>query len=204
MANYFRLTSRQQTETVVNKSRFIATAIPLRDLDSLYQLQTDLRADHGRANHHCLAYVLGDPAKPLSAGSSDDGEPSGTAGKPMLNILLQRQVGEIGVVVTRYFGGVKLGAGGLIRAYAGAVSALLDEAELEEVEPQRLVYLSYPYSLESKLAGVFSAAEVQVIEQEFTTEVRKQLSLPASLAGDFERSLTSLEYLGVVHRWGDE
>ncbi len=90
------------------------------------------RADFPDANHHCWAYLLGDPANAVSAAMSDDGEPSGTAGKPILNVLQHKGVGDIMIVVSRYFGGVRLGAGGLVRAYSSAAQQVMDHLKTQE------------------------------------------------------------------------
>ncbi|WP_307816145.1 IMPACT family protein [Myceligenerans indicum] len=113
-------------ELVIRKSRFLAHLEPVRDTAAADAVVARLRKEFWDARHHCVAMVLGVRAD--QARSSDDGEPSGTAGVPMLEVLKHRGMTDVVAVVTRYFGGVKLGAGGLVRAYSGAVSAALDEA----------------------------------------------------------------------------
>lgn len=113
-------------EQVIKKSRFLAHLAPARSVAEADAVIARLRKDLWDARHHCVAMVLGTHAD--QARSSDDGEPSGTAGVPMLEVLRHRGVTDLVAVVTRYFGGVKLGAGGLVRAYSGAVAAALDEA----------------------------------------------------------------------------
>ncbi|MFC8798415.1 IMPACT family protein [Promicromonospora sp. NPDC057138] len=113
-------------EVVIKKSRFLAHLAPARSVAEADAVIARLRKELWDARHHCVAMVLGTHAD--QARSSDDGEPSGTAGVPMLEVLRRRGVTDLVAVVTRYFGGVKLGAGGLVRAYSGAVSAALDEA----------------------------------------------------------------------------
>lgn len=113
-------------EVVVTRSRFITTVAPVPDVAGAEQVIADVRKRHWDARHHCTAMVtgvLGDQAR-----SSDDGEPSGTAGVPMLEVLRRRGLTDLVAVVTRYFGGVKLGAGGLVRAYSTSVSETLDRA----------------------------------------------------------------------------
>jgi uncharacterized YigZ family protein len=115
-------------ETVVTKSRFIAHAIPADGPAAADAAIAEVRRGAWDARHHCTAMVtgvLGDQAR-----SSDDGEPSGTAGVPILEVLRRRDLTDLVVVVTRYFGGVKLGAGGLVRAYSSAASEVLDRAEV--------------------------------------------------------------------------
>lgn len=115
-------------ERTVDRSRFIATVAPVVDVPDAERVVAEVRRRYWDARHHCTAMVtgvLGDQAR-----SSDDGEPSGTAGVPMLEVLRRRYLTDLVVVVTRYFGGVKLGAGGLVRAYSSAVSGALDHAAL--------------------------------------------------------------------------
>lgn len=116
----------------VKKSRFIAYAAPAATRAAALACLERARHDHPQASHHCWAYVLGDPDAASSAAMSDDGEPSGTAGKPILSVIQHKRIGDVMVVVSRYFGGIKLGAGGLVRAYAGASEAVLSALTLVE------------------------------------------------------------------------
>lgn len=197
MSFYLRPTQKTVHEIEIKRSRFIGHAIALTHTRELSALQTELQAQHPRASHHCLAYVLGGPSKPIAAGSSDDGEPSGTAGKPMLNVLLQQQIGDVGVVVTRYFGGTKLGAGGLIRAYAQAVAELVKVLPLERVESSVELSFSYPYNLEPQIQRILSQAQVQLQEEQFGELVSKVLSVVESDFSALKASLEALAHLGV-------
>lgn len=113
-------------EIVIRKSRFLAHVAPVSSPEAADEVVAAIRRRHWDARHHCSAQVTG--TRGDRARSSDDGEPSGTAGIPMLEVLRRRELTDLVVVVTRYFGGVKLGAGGLVRAYSSAVSAALDLA----------------------------------------------------------------------------
>lgn len=117
-------------EVIIKKSRFLAHLAPARSVAEADAVIARLRKEMWDARHHCVAMVLGTQAdgSNQTARSSDDGEPSGTAGVPMLEVLRHRAVTDLVAVVTRYFGGVKLGAGGLVRAYSGAVAGALDVA----------------------------------------------------------------------------
>ena len=115
-------------ELVVKKSRFLAHVAPVRDAEDADAVVARIRKEFWDARHHCVAMVLGPQADRQR--STDDGEPSGTAGVPMLEVLRHRHLTDVVAVVTRYFGGVLLGAGGLVRAYSGAVAEALDRARL--------------------------------------------------------------------------
>ncbi|MGM0823989.1 MAG: IMPACT family protein [Pseudomonadota bacterium] len=120
-------------ETDVEKSRFIAWIAHTPDLDAVNGLATAAKQAHPSASHHCLAYIAAAPGEQQRIGFSDDGEPGGTAGRPMYHALQGSQLGEIGCVVIRYFGGTKLGTGGLARAYAQAVNHALATLPTREV-----------------------------------------------------------------------
>jgi uncharacterized YigZ family protein len=124
-------------ESEIKRSRFLCTLAPAADEEAAQALVREVRRAHPAATHNCFAYVIGPDGRLHRA--SDDGEPGGTAGTPMLQVLLGREVRDTVAVVTRYYGGVQLGAGGLVRAYAGAVSAALDE--IGTVERRRTALL---------------------------------------------------------------
>lgn len=131
-------------ETVIRKSRFLTRVEPVSSVEQAEAVIAGIRKRAWDANHNCTAMItglLGDQAR-----SSDDGEPSGTAGIPMLEVLRRRELTDVVAVVTRYFGGVKLGAGGLVRAYSSAVSEALDRAALVRREALRQVTLEVPHA----------------------------------------------------------
>ena len=200
MSQYLRPTTSTINEIEIKRSRFIAQAIPLTDTAELHRLQAQLQVEHNKASHHCLAYVLGGPQQPRAAGSSDDGEPSGTAGKPMLNVLLQQEIGDVGVVVTRYFGGTKLGAGGLIRAYAQAVAELVKVLPLEQVESRLELSINYPYNLEPQIQRLLNPLQVELRDEQFGESVSKTLSVVESEYDILKASLEALAHMGVIVR----
>ena len=124
-------------ELVVKRSRFLAHLAPARSVQEAEAVVAGVRKELWDARHHCVAFVVGTHAD--AQRSSDDGEPSGTAGVPMLEVLRHRHVTDVVVVVSRWFGGVLLGAGGLVRAYSGAVGAVLDEAAVRGLLVRRAV-----------------------------------------------------------------
>lgn len=133
MTQIYRVPSGvSETELVIKKSRFIARAGCAATRGDALEFLQRVKDDFPDAGHHCWAYILGAPDQAASAAMSDDGEPTGTAGKPILNVLQHKDVGDIMLVVARYFGGVKLGAGGLVRAYSGAAQQLMDEIKVAE------------------------------------------------------------------------
>ena len=113
-----------EDEIVEKKSRFIATVVPVNTEEEALEFVEKTRKKYWDARHNCFAYIIGERGQLQRC--SDDGEPNGTAGKPMLDVLLGNELRNVAVVVTRYFGGTLLGTGGLVRAYSGAVKAGLD------------------------------------------------------------------------------
>jgi len=138
------------------KSRFCAALTPVKDRDSALEFVERQRRRYAEARHHCWAYVVGDPHNADALAFNDAGEPSGTAGKPILSVVQARRIGDLCLVVSRYFGGIKLGAGGLIRAYASAAGRVLDASEL--VYPRRTVCveLRLPFAGERSLRHLLS------------------------------------------------
>jgi uncharacterized YigZ family protein len=168
-------------EIEIKKSRFIAEAFPISSADQAKAFIEQVKVREPSANHHCSGFISGSPADTGKAGAygfSDDGEPSGTAGKPIYNAIKGANVGGICIVVTRYFGGVKLGTGGLIRAYGDSARAVLDLLELAEVVPTREMKLTFPYSLTAFVDSVVHNKHLSVIDQQFAADVTYRIQVP--------------------------
>lgn len=140
-----------ERETVIRKSRFIARVAPVENREDVKALAEQAWKDHPDARHVCWAYQIGPPGSAAEAGMNDDGEPSGTAGKPILNVIQHKDMGDLAVIVIRYFGGIKLGAGGLVRAYAGAAESVLSEVGREQSQAVEPFVVSLPFALEQPL-----------------------------------------------------
>jgi uncharacterized YigZ family protein len=125
-----------ERETEVKKSRFIARVTPVSSRDEVKTLVGQAWRDHPDARHVCWAYQIGRPGSAAEAAMNDDGEPSGTAGKPILSVIQHKDMGDVLVIVIRYFGGIKLGAGGLVRAYAGAAESVLSAVDRVVQQPE--------------------------------------------------------------------
>ena len=137
-------------EIIINKSRFITWLRPVSQREEAMAFVDEARQLYPDASHHCYAYLLGNPAS-AQAAMNDDGEPSGTAGKPIFNVIQHKGMSDVLVVVIRYFGGVKLGAGGLVRAYAAAAESVLSAVERVEHTPQTSLRLDVPFALEQRV-----------------------------------------------------
>ncbi|MBA4500948.1 YigZ family protein [Marinobacterium marinum] len=187
---YYIPTSTTEAEIEVKKSRFIACLCPIASEAEAKAFIEQQRRRFPGANHHCWAFISGEPQSLFERGCSDDGEPSGTAGRPMLAVLNGAEVGHACVVVTRFFGGVKLGTGGLVRAYSQAVRAVLAQTPLQTQAPLAHYHLTYPYSLTAAVDALLNGFDVTRNDQHFTEKVQLQLSLPLEQEPAFNAALT--------------
>ncbi|WP_127582269.1 YigZ family protein [Paenibacillus koleovorans] len=170
MLELYRTVRRSNSaEIVIKKSRFIGHVLPVESEDEALQFIERIKKEHWSANHNCSAYVVGD--KDQFQKASDDGEPSGTAGKPMLEVIKRQQLKNVCVVVTRYFGGIMLGAGGLIRAYTDATVEGLASAEPMYRALHQEVRVSIDYTWLGKVENELRNRAMWMDETEFTDKV---------------------------------
>ena len=163
-------------ETEVNRSRFLCALAPAATEQEAQEFVAAVRKEHADATHNCFAYVIGADASVQRA--SDDGEPGGTAGVPMLQMLLRRDMRYVVAVVTRYYGGVKLGAGGLIRAYGGAVGEALDALGTLTRQRFRLATVTVDHQRAGKLENDLRATGRDVREVRYGEAVTIEIGLP--------------------------
>ncbi|WP_346243428.1 YigZ family protein [Shouchella clausii] len=149
LPNYYTIKQAGEHEIIIQKSRFIAHFSRAETEEKALAFIESIKKQHWQATHNCSAYLIGE--QNLIQKANDDGEPSGTAGVPMLEVLKKRNLKDTAVVVTRYFGGIKLGAGGLIRAYGGAVSEGLNAVGIVERTLMRLVHTTIDYTWLGKI-----------------------------------------------------
>ncbi|HEY63738.1 MAG TPA: YigZ family protein [Caldilineae bacterium] len=169
---------RARVEEVIRRSRFITTADYAPTVEAARRFIQEIRAEFADASHNCWAYLVGPPGSTAHVGMSDDGEPSGTAGRPMLAVLQGSGIGDIVVVVTRYFGGTKLGTGGLVRAYAGGVKAILEALPLTEKVERTTVQVRIPYALFEPVQHILPDYEAEITNQRFAEAVTLEVRLP--------------------------
>lgn len=179
---------RQEFETEVKRSRFITSVDCVNSKEAAKFFIQSVRDAYPDANHHCWAMVAGRPDDIYLQDQSDDGEPKGTAGKPMLNVLQHSELGNVAAVVTRYFGGVKLGAGGLVRAYTQCVSNALGQLQTVEQFVQFKWQLKVPYALYDTLEHKLKGTNIHVGEKLFDQLIYVELLVPESA----NESLTEL------------
>jgi uncharacterized YigZ family protein len=163
-------------ETEINRSRFLCALAPAATEQEAQDFVARVRREHPTATHNCFAYVIGADASVQKA--SDDGEPGGTAGVPMLQMLTRREMRYVVAVVTRYYGGVKLGAGGLIRAYGGVVGEALDELGTITRRRYRLATITVGHQRAGKLENDLRATGRTVREVRYAEAVVIEIGLP--------------------------
>lgn len=179
---------RVRSEIKVRGSRFIATAIPVSSKEAVMEELELLRREFWDATHNCYAYQLAPNGAEYRF--FDDGEPSGTAGKPILFVIQQRELLDLLVVVTRYFGGTKLGAGGLARAYAEAAQEALDQAEIVVNWPTTPIRVFTPYEDLSEVRRLVEA-QTERFEEEFRDVVIYTADIRDDRLEQFSKQLTS-------------
>ncbi|MDX2422423.1 MAG: YigZ family protein [Amphritea sp.] len=193
--DYHRPASAHQTEIEVRKSRFICDIQPVNDRDSATAFIESVRAREPKANHHCWSYIAGSPDDAHQWNYSDDGEPKGTAGQPMLNVLQHSHMGNICAVVTRYFGGIKLGTGGIARAYSQAVNEALQTLPTEIVTPTQEIVMIASYELTGELEQLISQFKLIDCERCFGTDIQITAQLPINRLNDLKQALTPFQHL---------
>ena len=188
-----------RVEEVIQRSRFVTTVARAPSSEAAHAFVQRMRDEFPDATHHCWAFVAGPPGSTRAVGMSDDGEPHGTAGRPMLTTLLHSGGGEIVAVCTRYYGGTKLGTGGLSRAYSGGVKLALESLPVEELmaRPRVEVELGYPHV--DGLQRILDEVGAELEHEVYGATVRYVARVPEIRLARFQRQLADLT--GGEGRW---
>ncbi len=184
--------AHHRVDEKIRRSHFITTVGPADTVEDARAFIKEMRAEFDTASHNCWAYVVGPPGSTGHAGMSDDGEPHGTAGRPMLTVLLHSEIGDIVAVVTRYFGGVKLGKGGLVRAYSGGVKAALDTIPTIEKMPMAEVEAVFGHREVTLFLRMLPEFSAEIVEASFTDVVSYRLKMPAKYVDSFKVRMADL------------
>ncbi len=174
-------------EIVEKKSRFIATVRPVESEAEATAFIAEMKKKYWDARHNCSAFVIGENQELTRC--SDDGEPAQTAGRPMLDVLLKEGITNVAVVVTRYFGGVLLGTGGLVRAYQKAVQEGLAASLVIEKRKGFLLYIDTDYNGIGKLQYLFAQKEISIMESEYGVAVRMTVLVPEERKEEIEKAV---------------
>lgn len=175
-------------EIVEKKSRFIATVLPVDQEEEALEFIEKMKKKYWNATHNCYAYVIGERHEIQRY--SDDGEPGGTAGRPMLDVLLGEDIHNVAVVVTRYFGGTLLGTGGLVRAYSSATKAGLASSVIITKIPGFKLRISTDYTGLGKIQYILGERKIPVLDTIYTDKVEIELVLPAAQKEQVTDALT--------------
>lgn len=183
---------RHRTEEEILRSRFITTVAYTPTVEAAREFIATVSAEFADASHNCWAYVIGPPGSTGQVGMSDDGEPHGTAGRPMLTVLLHSKLGDLCTVVTRYFGGTLLGKGGLVKAYSGGVQLALASLPVLEHVPKAVVTILFDYGNVTPLQRLLPTFEATLLNEQYATDVSYEISLPAEQVTAFSTAVMEL------------
>lgn len=173
----------------IKKSEFLAFAYPIDSREQAMAFVRALRERYPDARHHCYGYIIGDPNNTTSAGFDDDGEPNGTAGRPILNVLQHKAIGNAIIIVVRYFGGIKLGAGGLTRAYAQAAQLAVDAMTLTAFIAKQTIAVRTSFAHEAQIRYLIGAADGEILSVDYAAEVVIYAQLELQKLSAFKDSL---------------
>ncbi|MBO5095219.1 MAG: YigZ family protein [Lachnospiraceae bacterium] len=188
--SYRMITKEAQAEIVEKKSRFIASLAPVESEEEALAFIESVRKKYYDARHNCFAFIAGKDARLERC--SDDGEPSGTAGRPMLEVLRGAGLTNVAAVVTRYFGGTLLGTGGLARAYTQAVQEAVSGCEIVTMRYGARYAVTAEYTLAGKLQYLFSKREIRIENTAYTDQVTFYVLVPSEMEGSFQKDLIEL------------
>lgn len=184
---YFTIQAKQETEIKINKSRFIATAIPVRNPDEAKEEYDRIKKQYHDASHNCWAWRFGENG--LDYRYSDDGEPKGSAGKPILFTISKYDLSDILLVVTRFFGGKKLGVGGLVRAYSDAAEECLKICEKKQIDITKKVRIFTTYEDLNTIKSLLDTYAVSY-EENYTDLIDISAQIPISKVAEFTDNIT--------------
>jgi uncharacterized YigZ family protein len=187
--------AQAQAEIEIKKSRFIGLAKHIASREAGMQWLAEVKATYPDARHHCWAYLLGNPTCATNAGMGDDGEPSGTAGKPILNVLQHKGIGDIMLIVVRYFGGIKLGAGGLTRAYGQAAQAVMSILPIQTFIPMKNLVIRCDYAQEQSVRHWVALAQGSVLTVDYQAPLSMLVSIPETELNALTQHLQALANL---------
>lgn len=191
-----------QGEITEKKSRFIATVRPVESEDEAVSFINETKKKYWDARHNCSAFVIGKRQELTRC--SDDGEPAGTAGRPMLDVLLKENIHNAAVVVTRYFGGVLLGTGGLVRAYQQATRVGLSASEIIEKKDGAILFIRTDYTGIGRLQYLFAQEKITVMDTAYEADVLVKAVIPENDKKRIEKTIIEQTNGTAKLEWGDE
>ena len=190
-------------EQDIKKSKFITTIGRASCTGDAKAFIDKVCRKYPDATHNCYAFIAGDPGGTTEMGMSDDGEVPGTAAKPMMKVLKHKNIGEVVAVVTRYFGGTKLGTGGLVRAYSDSIQQAVDKLPLEECVELKHGSLEFPYSNEGDIRHIFDVLKIIIEDVSYTENVTMNIQVPETNVKELETRIADLTSGDVKVAWNE-
>lgn len=184
----FHISKPARCKIKIQRSSFIGSVAPALGIKEAEGFLEEIKKEFYKATHNCFAYRIDRDQFRFS----DDGEPAGTAGRPILTMLEKYGLEQTAIVVTRYFGGIKLGKGGLSRAYAQCAEETIREAGVKEFIPQQKIRLAYPYSFTNQIESIIRKHSGEIISGDFNTEVKASIQVPKAVVDHFLEEVSSL------------
>ena len=191
MEYFYSVKEPRRREIKIKRSTFICTLSPVASLEQAKAFISSVAAEHKTATHNCWAYIVGEKGELFHA--SDNGEPAGTAGKPMLNVLQRHRMTQIAAVVTRYFGGVKLGIRGLIDAYGESVESAIAMGKLKKLMKIRSYRVTLPYAFNDTLLYQLNHYDAVISHTDYTDRIIHGVEVEAHRAPELELLLTEFQ-----------
>ena len=176
MKEFYTISKNETTEIIEKKSKFIADIYPVKNVEEAENKIKEIKKKYYDAKHHCFAFSIIEE-NGITQKSSDDGEPSGTAGAPILNIIKSNNLQNVVIIVTRYFGGILLGTGGLTRAYSEAAGKVVEQSDLIQKEPGMEVELEIDYNDNEKFKYYCQKNNINIIKIEYTENILYKIEL---------------------------
>lgn len=185
-----KLTESREGIYIEKKSKFICHLYSVKNVDEITEILKSEKKKYYDARHHCFAYILGDDASDIKC--SDDGEPSGTAGRPMLDVLQKEGVTDILCVVIRYFGGTLLGTGGLVRAYQSALKDAIEKSYFKNESEAVIVKYKYAYNFDAKISSYLRDKNIKVLANDYSDMVEITIVLEKDIYSSIDLRLTDI------------
>ena len=185
-----KLTESREGIYIEKKSKFICHLYSVKNVDEITEILKSEKKKYYDARHHCFAYILGDDASDIKC--SDDGEPSGTAGRPMLDVLQKEGVTDILCVVIRYFGGTLLGTGGLVRAYQSALKDAIEKSSFKNESEAVIVKYKYAYNFDAKISSFLRDKNIKVLANDYSDMVEITIVLKKDIYSSIDLRLTDI------------
>ena len=185
-----KLVESEEGIYIEKKSKFICHLFTVTSADEVTEIIKAEKKKYYDAKHHCYAYVMGDDGSDIKC--SDDGEPSGTAGRPMLDILQKEGLTDILCVVTRYFGGTLLGTGGLVRAYSAALKDAIDKSTFKNETEAVIVKYKYGYNFDARISSYLRDKDIKVLDSEYSDAVEITIVLEKEMYSEVDADLVNI------------